>query len=238
MTLTACLVLPIAAYLIGAIPFGLLLGKAKGVDLRQHGSRNIGASNAGRVLGRRYFVMVLILDALKGFGPVFVAGRILGALAGMHEQGPAFFAAWLAVALAAILGHVFPVWLRFRGGKGVATSLGVLMGLYPYYTLPGFAAVGLWLLVTATTRYISVGSITAAGAFPLLYLAAAWWRHWSLDRQWPLLVFAVAMAGLIVLRHRGNIARLRAGTENRIGRPAVLDELAPQASADGAGSSR
>lgn len=211
--------LPLAAYLAGSIPFGYLIGRARGVDIRQHGSRNIGATNVGRVLGRKWGYLCFVLDVLKGLLPVLLAGHFLGP---GRQPGPHFppqlweQALWLATAFGAIAGHIFPVWLRFRGGKGVATSLGVVLGIWPYYTIPGLCAFAIWIVTVLIWRYVSLSSIIAAVAFPLLLVAWSRPCQWSLAGLWPLAAFAVAMPILVILRHRGNIQRLRAGTENKI----------------------
>ena len=205
--------LPLGAYAVGSIPFGLLIGKAHGVDIRARGSGNVGATNVARVVGRKWGYLCFALDVLKGLMPVLLAGRYLrGPGAGV----PALTvqAVWLAVAFGAVAGHVFSFWLRFRGGKGVATSLGVVLGMYPYFTWPGLAALGVWIVVTLVSRYVSLGSITAAAAFVPLFAAF----NWPPARLWPLGAFAVIMSALVILRHRANIVRLLNGTENRIGR--------------------
>ncbi|OPX21578.1 MAG: acyl-phosphate glycerol 3-phosphate acyltransferase [Planctomycetales bacterium 4484_123] len=210
-------VFPLGAYLLGSIPFGVIIARAHGVDLRAHGSGNIGATNVGRVLGRKWGCLCFVLDVLKGFVPVLLVGLYLGrdsdGLPSAYQQ-----AGWLAVAFGAIAGHVFSLWMRFRGGKGVATSLGVLMGFFPYFTWPALAALALWVAVVLAWRYVSLASVTAAAAFPLLFLAACLAAGWPVGRLWPLLAFAAAMAALVIVRHRSNLARLLAGTENRIGR--------------------
>lgn len=211
----ACLV-P-AAYLIGSIPFGLLIGLSKGVDVRTAGSGNIGASNVGRLLGKRFFFLVFLLDLLKGLLPMAAAGAIArrGSAGG---AGASIYEIVLLVALAPILGHMFSVFLRFKGGKGVATSAGVVLGLWPYYTLPGLIMIAVFIVTVYVTRYISVGSIAAAIVFPLSYLGIALAREWDpFGRQLPLLLFALLVAAMITWKHRTNIARLRAGTENRLG---------------------
>jgi len=210
-----------AAYLCGSIPFGLLLGKLRGIDVRRHGSGNIGATNVGRVLGRGWGVLAFLLDLAKGFLPVVGFGFIAGRWAEQGSLGRAGInLMWVAIAAACILGHLFPVYLRFRGGKGVATSLGVLLGIYPYYTLPGVIAFGLWAVLTLATRYVSVGSVGAAGAFPILFgLFAVYHRQtWGTGGElWPFHAFAVIMALLVIYRHRGNLQRLYRGVEHRIG---------------------
>ncbi|MGA2266127.1 MAG: glycerol-3-phosphate 1-O-acyltransferase PlsY [Phycisphaerae bacterium] len=209
-------VLPLAAYVVGSTPFGVILARAHGVDLRRSGSGNIGATNVGRVLGRRWGYLCFALDVAKGFLPVAVAGAMVRP-AGGAVPTPQAQAAWLAVGLAAVLGHVFSFYLRFRGGKGAATALGVVLGIYPYFTAAGAVALGLWLVVTLASRYVSLGSIVAAMVFvPLL----AVFNRGKLAELWPLLIFAAAVAVLIIVRHRSNIRRLLNGTENKIGRKA------------------
>ena len=213
----------LAGYLCGAIPFGLLVGRAKGVDVRAHGSRNIGATNVGRVLGRGYGVLVFVLDLLKGLGPVMLTGLWLSAGTTNENavlQGASGALCWVAVAAACIIGHMFPVYLKFKGGKGVATSLGVLLGIYPYFTGPGLIAFSLWIVLTGITRYVSVGSMAAAVAFPIIFALAARMQRetWGTIQQlWPMYAFAIVLATLVVYRHRGNLQRLLAGTESKIG---------------------
>jgi glycerol-3-phosphate acyltransferase PlsY len=217
-------VFPLAGYFVGSVPFGLLAGRAKGIDIRSRGSGNLGATNAWRVLGWRWGLGVFLLDVLKGLTPTLAAGLFLKGQSSI--DGPALFAVWLMTALGAILGHVFPVWLRFRGGKGVATSLGVVLGVWPYYALPGLAAVGVWSAVTFISRYVSLGSICAAVVFPVtLMMLSLMLRDsgWRLDDIWPLVSFALAMPLLVIYRHRSNIVRLLNGTENRIGESADPD---------------
>ncbi len=210
-----------AGYLCGSIPFGLLLGRLKGIDIRQHGSGNIGATNAGRVLGRGWGITAFALDVAKGLVPVWLFG--LAARAWMSAEPaarPDVTLLWALVAASCILGHLFPVFLGFKGGKGVATSLGAMLGLYPYFTLPGLVTFGVWVVLTGATRYVSVGSIGAAAAFPIIFIvfARVWRDQWgSPGELWPLHAFAIIIAALVVYRHRGNLQRLARGTENRIG---------------------
>jgi acyl phosphate:glycerol-3-phosphate acyltransferase len=209
------LILIALAYLAGSIPFGLLVGWSRGIDVRKVGSGNIGASNVGRLLGKKYFFLVMFLDLLKSLFPM-LAGAWLGR--GITPS-PQMFILWLMVGFAAILGHMFSLFLKFKGGKGVATSTGVLLGLWPYYTLPGVITIAVFILLFLPTRYISVGSLGAAVTFPLAYLGLAEVNHWQpFTGQLPLLVFAIAISSLVIFKHRGNIARLRAGTENRMGK--------------------
>jgi glycerol-3-phosphate acyltransferase PlsY len=215
----ALLVFPVLAYLVGSVPFGYIAGRLNGLDIRKHGSCNVGATNVGRLLGRRWGLTVFAADVLKGAIPSFIAARCLETWLGL--TGPTMFAVWMVSAFGAIAGHVWPIWLKLRGGKGVATSLGVVLALYPFFTWPGLAALAAWIVVTLISRYVSLGSIIAAGVFivTLVAMSLAIGGAWSPGEIWPLLIFAALMAALVVLRHRGNISRLLAGTENKIGQP-------------------
>lgn len=221
----------ILAYLAGSIPFGLLIGFARGVDIRAHGSKNIGATNAGRVLGRPWGVLAFVLDFLKGVGPVLGAGVWLGAIrSDAGDAPPSAHWWWIGVAIAAILGHVFPIWLKFKGGKGVATGFGAMLGLWPIVTWPALLALGVWLVVARVTRYVSAASIAAALALPagVVAFSAAGLTGAGPDAPsrlasvWPFAACTAGMAVLVVWRHRANIARLRDGRENRIGGPGAL----------------
>ena len=184
----------IIAYLIGGIPFGLLLVRLKtGADVRQTGSGNIGATNVLRTAGRTLGVLTLLLDAGKGVFAVWFADRMTG--------GDVF---WMsAAALAVLLGHAFPIWLKFRGGKAVASFVGAFAYLAP---LPMLAVILLFVAVTWRTRYLSLGSVIAAGLLPL----ACWM---ILHPDWPVLAVSVGAAVLVVYRHLGNLDRIRHGTE-------------------------
>src|SRR3954471_20581927 len=164
---TALLCLVPVAYLLGSVPFGLLVAKTRGVDPRTAGSGNIGATNVGRLLGKKFFAIVFLLDLLKGLFPTLAAALILA-----HYHSPANsysgldYLLWLLVAFAAVCGHMFSVFLKFKGGKGVATSAGLMLGLFPYYTVPGAVGIVLFVIVFLIWRYISLGSVVAACAFP------------------------------------------------------------------------
>lgn len=206
----------VAAYLCGALPFGLLIGKVCGVDVRGVGSGNIGATNVGRVLGWSWGVLCLLLDVLKGLVPVWCCGAAMGLLT---KQLPAADAwRWLAVALAAVLGHIYPMWLRGRGGKGVATGLGVMLGLWPWMTLPAAVGVILWLIVVAACRYVGLASVVAAISLPMVVFITGLICD-GVDSQaaLPFLIVSAVMALLVAWRHRGNLARTLSGTEPKIG---------------------
>ena len=208
------------AYAIGSIPFGLLVGLSKGVDPRKAGSGNIGATNVGRLLGGKFFAIVFSLDLLKGLLPMLVAAWFVR----RHFPVPDawVFIYWLLVGFGAIVGHMFSLFLGFKGGKGVATSVGVVFGLFPYFTITGFIVTFVWLGFFFAWRYVSVASIAASVAFPIAYASLGLINHWPLlGQQFPLLVFTVIVGGMIVYKHRSNIARLRAGTESKTGKKAV-----------------
>jgi glycerol-3-phosphate acyltransferase PlsY len=212
------LILAPVAYLMGSLPFGLLVGLSRGVDPRKAGSGNIGATNVGRLLGKRYFALVLALDMLKGLFPMVAADFLLR---GQQLDATACLL-WLLIGFAAIAGHMFSIFLRFKGGKGVATSTGVMLGVFPYYTLAALVVVPVFLVVFKSTRYVSAASIAAAISFPLAYVGIGLLEEWPVTgAQLPLLIFACVVALLILIKHRANIARLRAGTEHRAGQAEV-----------------
>lgn len=190
--------LVLAAYLLGAIPNGLLLARLKGVDLQKVGSGNIGATNVFRCVGMGWGVLAFVLDAVKGFVPAFFFPRLL-------ESAPPWLG--LACGVAAVAGHNWPVWLKFKGGKGVSTSAGMLLGIAPAAVGIGFAV---FALTVVATRWVSLGSILAAVAVPTAYL----WMNGADNR---LLAGAlVLMGGLVIVKHRANVKRLLNGTEPRI----------------------
>ncbi|MHC4836080.1 MAG: glycerol-3-phosphate 1-O-acyltransferase PlsY [Planctomycetota bacterium] len=205
------------AYLLGAVPFGFLIAKAHGKDLRTIGSGNIGATNTVRALGKKWGIFCFVLDVLKGLIPMLLV-PMLGAV-GAKTAGPGELTLWLTVGCTAVLGHIFPIYLKFKGGKGVATSLGIVLGLFPFYTLCGVGAFAIWLITLLIWRYVSLSSILAAISFPVLLLLSILIldKPWDFVRLWPLMVAAVLMALLIVVRHRTNIRRLLDGSETKIG---------------------
>lgn len=190
---------PLGAYLLGSVPFAWLLGKTRGIDIRRTGSGNPGATNLGRALGRRWAVAAFVLDYGKGLLPVIAARQ--------YELGATTTA---LCAIAAIAGHVWTIWLRFRGGKGVATAFGAMTGLAP---VASAVAGVLWFALYKATRAVSIASIAAALAFPL----GVWTTHLDhpIRDYLPTLLVAILAAGLIIVRHRQNIARLLRGEELR-----------------------
>jgi len=187
------MLLLVGAYLLGSIPTGLLLGKAYGIDVRKEGSGNIGATNLYRTVGRKVGIMTLAGDCLKGMLPV---------LAVKYSSLPVEYAAW--VGLAAFSGHVFSVFLKFRGGKGVATALGVFLALSP---LAVAVALGVFAVLMLVWRYVSLGSIGAAAVMPIAV--------WALGEGRVVGVVTMIVAVIVIFRHTENIRRLVAGTESR-----------------------
>lgn len=186
--------LVVFAYLLGSIPVGVILGKLKGVDPRKTGSGNIGATNVMRAAGKKLGVVTLILDAAKGFLPV-----VLATVLGVHVYVIAL------VGLAAFLGHVFPIFLRFKGGKGVATALGVYLAVSPVTILGAFVV---FVIVAAIWRYVSLASMIGAMAVPIgLYLIGA---------PGAFVIMAVLITLVVILRHKDNITRLAKGTESKL----------------------
>lgn len=185
----------LGAYLLGAVPASYVAGRIRGIDLREHGSKNLGATNVYRVLGWRYAIPVACFDVVKGAAAVGLLGR--------WANGPE----WLPVALGvtAVLGHLFSPFVAFKGGKGVATAAGMFLALAPLAVL---IALPVWGMCLWLTGYVSLSSIIAAASFPV------WVRLTAPDAQ-PAFVAALAMALMIVYTHRANIRRLVAGTENR-----------------------
>jgi len=182
------------AYLLGSVPTGYILGSLAGVDVRKAGSGNVGATNVARVVGKRHGIFTLVADIAKGFVPVVIALNL-----GLTSTATAL------VGVAAFLGHLYPVFLRFRGGKGVATALGVYLGLAPWATL---VLMPIFVLVILATRVVSLSSMVAAASAPIVF--------WLLTSSPVLTGTSVFIALMIVLRHRGNIQRLLSGTEPRM----------------------
>lgn len=187
----------VGAYLFGAIPFGLLIAKTRGVNIREHGSGNIGATNVFRVIGKGWGIFTFTLDALKGFIPAFIFPRLISV---DPEWGVLF-------GILAILGHTFPIYLKFKGGKGVATSAGMLLGVAPLAVGIGFIS---WMVCMVLSRYVSLSSIIAA-----IVVAVAVWIQ---DKGLVINIALTNLALLVIWLHRANLKRLLNGTENRFGK--------------------
>lgn len=202
-------VLLIGSYLLGSIPFGYLAGRLAGIDIRQAGSGNVGATNVVRVLGKAYGYPVFALDVLKGFGAVKIS--MLMAPGRPPEWNSPEIIGILA-ALSSVLGHLYPPWLKFQGGKGVATSAGALLALSPGATLVG---VVIWVMVFWLTRYVSLASIAAAVVLPIFILL---FNSKQESGTKALFYTSVCVAAIIIWRHRSNLSRLFRGTEPRFTR--------------------
>lgn len=197
------------AYILGSIPFGYLIVKERtGVDVRSVGSGNVGATNVLRVAGKVPAAGVLLMDMAKGCFPVLL-GRVMGASPGILA----------AIAFAAVVGHVFSVFLAFRGGKGVATALGAFIALAPIATV---SSVAVFILLVVWRRYVSLGSVVAVATFPLW--AYVFGEMGWMTMEWlPVSLAGVATAVVVLIRHRANLRRIRAGTESRIGENLEVD---------------
>ncbi len=214
MTTLSVLLTILLSYLVGAIPFGYLIARWRGVDILKQGSGNIGATNVGRVLGRPFGILVFLLDFAKGAVPALLARG----WSTTHDLELPPDSLPVAAAVAAFLGHLFPIYLHFRGGKGVATATGAVSVLLPG---PALAALLIWLAVVLASRYVSLASLSAAAALCVVRLVFTS-QPWSAD-QWILTLFCLIAATLIFVRHRTNISRLLHGNENRLKEtPAML----------------
>ena len=205
LAITVCFV----GYLFGSFPAGYFAGRIAGTDVRSAGSGNIGATNVLRVLGKPWGYTVFFIDAFKGFAAVRIAFFLAEHL--MFPRPQAVYFAILAAVMCAV-GHTFPIWLRFKGGKGVATSVGAIFGLMPVAAVTIFL---IWVIVFEITRYVSVASIIASSSCPP---AVALFIHWKIIEGTGLLYFSIVMAIFIVWRHRSNFSRLLKGTEQRFTR--------------------
>jgi len=206
------LIIVAVSYLLGSIPFGYLLVRSfRGVDVRNTGSGNIGATNVARTGSKGLAIATLLLDALKGYAAVWIAGILVSQSAHSFDiwtMGELVVIAMTLAALSAIVGHMFPVWLRFRGGKGVAAAAGAFTALSPRAMLLALIA---FAIVVGVSRYVSLGSIVAAVLFPIFFYLTA-----PPERTNMLVAFLTGISSLlIIVRHKDNIQRLLAGTENR-----------------------
>jgi len=193
----------VAGYFLGSIPTGYLVAKSRGVDIRTVGSKNMGATNVFRILGKAPGIFVLLMDGLKGYAAcAWVPGALLELLRLANPDPPT---SHLIAGIAAVLGHNYTFWLNFKGGKGIATTGGVFLALAPAAVLVALAA---WTIVFVFTRYVSAASLVAAVALPTAVCLT--------QRNWPLRIIAILLGIMAIYKHRANIERLRNGTENRI----------------------
>jgi glycerol-3-phosphate acyltransferase PlsY len=212
----ACIV---AAYLVGSFPTAHLLARSRGVDLGQVGSKSYGATNLGRTLGRSWGVLCFVIDAAKGALPVAAAGALMGLLGdapGSYAAAQAWL--WLAVAFAAIVGHTLSPWIRFKGGKGVATGFGALVAMWPVLTVPAALALVLWCVLVLVFRMVSLASMVSAVSVPCTVLVTALAANGATGVRdaVPFLAASGLIALFVVWKHRANIARIRVGTESRV----------------------
>ncbi len=206
----------LVAFLVGSIPFGLLVARARGVDIRKHGSGNIGATNVGRVLGRRAGLTVFALDLLKGLAPTLAYGLLSGGTGSLSL--PAHHAwHWLLVMISPILGHMFCPWIGFKGGKGVASALGALLGVFPALTLAGFAAAIVWFASLWLWSMVGLSSVLAAAALPVAVVGLLMARGVDpVGSGLPFVLTSAALALVVIFKHRANLSRVLKGTEPKV----------------------
>jgi glycerol-3-phosphate acyltransferase PlsY len=203
--IAVCLTTAVVAYLLGSIPTGYLVGMAKGIDVRKAGSGNIGATNAFRILGKGAGILVLLVDALKGWLAAALVPKLAHEILNAGGQDIEYLK--IIGGVVVILGHNYTCWLKFKGGKGIATSAGVLIALIPWAFAIGLVT---WIVVCLLTRYVSVASIAAAISLPF--------STWAFGSSYTLLVMATILSVLAIYKHKPNIERLLNGTENKLGR--------------------
>lgn len=225
----------LAAYLAGSIPFGLIIGRFHGIDIREHGSKNIGATNVWRVLGRGAGLLCFFLDMLKGALPVLIVGWYSGLITMSIAQMPKTqMMLWLAVAIAPVIGHMYSLFIGGKGGKGVATGFGALLAMWPLMTFPVLGALVAWYAVLRITKFVSLASIIGAASVPvflIFWLIPADGKEIGrvLLHAWPPIALSVVLAFLVTYKHRANIGRMMRGEEPRIGRrtPTKVAETRP-----------
>jgi glycerol-3-phosphate acyltransferase PlsY len=205
----------VAAYLLGSVSFALMLGRLNGVDIRQHGSGNVGATNLGRALGKKWGVLCFFLDLGKGLVPV-VGYRLTLLAIGEDVSGSVEMLQWLAIGVAAVVGHVFPLFLKFKGGKGMATGMGALLGFWPVLSVPALAAFVVWFLVTKATAYVGLASVVAAAVLPVFVVGFAIALGYDAQEIAVCAGVSALLAALVIVRHRSNIKRLLDGTEGKV----------------------
>jgi acyl phosphate:glycerol-3-phosphate acyltransferase len=208
------LIIAAVAYLLGSIPTGYLVGMAKGVDVRKIGSGNIGATNVFRILGKWAGILVLVVDGLKGWASVAIVPEFIYRLCfatALNDTDQAADYLRIIAGIVVILGHNYTCWLSFKGGKGIATSAGVLAALIPWTFMIGFVT---WVVVCLLTRYVSLASIAAAVSLPLGTLAV---RFLGVPYSYRMVIITVLMSTLAIYKHKANIVRLMNGTESKLG---------------------
>ena len=205
------------SYLAGSIPFGVFIAKMKGVNIREHGSKNIGATNVGRVLGKKLGLICFVFDVLKGAIPVLVLGIIFGLFGKpIDELSTNSMLLWICVAFASLLGHMYSPWLKFSGGKGVATTFGGLVAMWPLLTIPVLLAFLAWIITVQISKMISIASLIASLVLFADAIVIVFYNS-TFEHAWPLLALTGLIAVMVFWKHRTNIGRFFRGEEPKIG---------------------
>jgi glycerol-3-phosphate acyltransferase PlsY len=207
----------VCAYFAGGIPFGVLIAKMKDVNIREHGSKNIGATNVGRVLGKKLGMICFVLDVMKGALPVLIVGLAAGVFGNSMEHIETNeMLLWICVVLASLLGHMYSPFLKFGGGKGVATTFGGMVAMWPLLTVPVLIAFLAWAITLKATKMISLASLVAAVVLFADAIASVMLNA-TLEHAWPLLAVTGLITAMVFWKHRSNIGRIIRGEEPKIG---------------------
>lgn len=207
----------VCAYFAGGIPFGVLIAKTKDVNIREHGSKNIGATNVGRVLGKKLGMICFVLDVMKGALPVLIVGLAAGVFGNSMEHIETNeMLLWICVVLASLLGHMYSPFLKFGGGKGVATTFGGMVAMWPLLTVPVLVAFLAWAITLKATKMISLASLVAAVVLFADAIASVMLNA-TLEHAWPLLAVTGLITAMVFWKHRSNIGRIIRGEEPKIG---------------------
>jgi glycerol-3-phosphate acyltransferase PlsY len=205
------------AYLAGSIPFGVIIARLKGVNIREHGSKNIGATNVGRVLGKNFGALCFFLDVLKGAIPVYVIGILTSSFGQPIELiSTNAMLLWISVALASLLGHMYSPWLKFGGGKGIATTFGGMVAMWPLLTIPVLLAFLAWIITLKATKMISLASLVASLVLFIDAVVTVLFDS-TIEHAWPLLAVTGVITMMVFWKHRSNILRIIHGKEPKVG---------------------
>lgn len=217
MTSTYWIISIVAAYFAGSIPFGVLVAKTKGVNIREHGSKNIGATNVGRLLGKPLGFTCFLLDVLKGAIPVAVVGCMAETYGlNLLEISTTQLLLWMAVAFAALLGHMYSPWLKFGGGKGVATTFGGMVAMWPLLTLPVLVAFVFWFVTLKVSKMVSLASLVSALALFVSSVILVCTES-NMTHAWPLVAVTFLITAMVFWKHRSNIGRIMRCDEPKLG---------------------
>jgi acyl phosphate:glycerol-3-phosphate acyltransferase len=217
MSATGWTIAFLLSYLAGSVPFGVLIANFKGINIREHGSKNIGATNVGRVLGKKFGLICFFLDVLKGAVPVFVVGLVASLFGQPLEQtNTTEMLLWICIALASLLGHMYSIFLRFGGGKGVATTFGGMVAMWPLLTIPVMLAFVAWVITVKGSKMVSLASLVAALVLFADSVAIVLLKS-TIQHAWPLLAVTGLIACMVFWKHRSNISRILRGEEPLIG---------------------